>query len=124
MHQHGAQAYQQTAKVVENPRQRESALLMKAAAGLQKVKDEWNTSTQEELRSALTFNRKLWTIFMSAVTQDDSPLPQEIRQNIANLGMFVMNQTREILYEGVPQPEQLTVLVQLNRQIAAGLRGM
>ena len=124
MHQHGAQAYQQTAKVVETPRQRESALLMKAAAGLQKVKDEWDTSTQEELRSALTFNRKLWTIFMSAVTQDDSPLPQEIRQNIANLGMFVMNQTREILYEGVPQAEQLTVLVQLNRQIAAGLRGM
>ena len=124
MHQHGAQAYQQTAKVVENPRQRESALLMKAAAGLQKVKDEWDTSTQEELRSALTFNRKLWTIFMSAVTQDDSPLPQEIHQNIANLGMFVMNQTREILYEGVPQAEQLTVLVQLNRQIAAGLRGM
>lgn len=124
MHQHGAQAYQQTAKVVENPRQRESALLMKAAAGLQKVKDEWDISTAEELRSALTFNRKLWTIFMSAVTQDDSPLPREIRQNIANLGMFVMNQTREILYEGVPQPEQLTVLVQLNRQIAAGLRGM
>ena len=97
---------------------------MKAAAGLQKVKDEWNISTTEELRAALTFNRKLWTIFMSAVTQEDSPLPQEIRQNIANLGMFVMNQTREILYEGVPQPEQLTVLVQLNRQIAAGLRGM
>ena len=124
MHQHCAQAYQQTAKVVESPRQRESALLMKAAAGLQKVKDEWETSTQEELRSALTFNRKLWTIFMSAVTQEDSPLPAEIRQNIANLGMFVMNQTREILYEGVPQAEQLTVLVQLNRQIAAGLRGM
>ena len=38
MHQTGAQAYQQTAKVVESPRQRESALLMKAAAGLQKVK--------------------------------------------------------------------------------------
>ncbi|MEQ8599519.1 MAG: flagellar biosynthesis regulator FlaF [Devosia sp.] len=124
MHQHGAQAYQQTAKVVENPRQRESALLMKAAAGLQKVKDEWDISTTEDLRSALTFNRKLWTIFMSAVTQDDSPLPPEIRQNIANLGMFVMNQTREILYEDVPVTDHLTVLVQLNRQIAAGLRGM
>lgn len=124
MHQTGAQAYNQTTKVVETPRQRESALLMKAAAGLQKVKDEWNISTEEELRSALTFNRKLWSVFMAAVTQEDSPLPQELRQNIVNLGMFVMNQTREILYEAAPQPEQLTVLVQLNRQIAAGLRGM
>jgi Flagellar biosynthesis regulator FlaF len=58
------------------------------------------------------------------VTQEDNPLPREIRQNIANLGMFVMNQTREILYEGQPTPDQITVLVQLNRQIAAGLRGM
>ncbi|UYO00689.1 MAG: flagellar biosynthesis regulator FlaF [Devosia sp.] len=124
MHQHGAQAYHQTTKVVETPRERESALLMKAAAGLQRVKDEWDTSTMEELRSALTFNRKLWTIFMSAVTQDDSPLPREIRQNIANLGMFVMNQTRDILYTPAPRPEQIGVLVQLNRQIAAGLRGM
>ncbi|ODT64745.1 MAG: hypothetical protein ABS75_34130 [Pelagibacterium sp. SCN 63-23] len=124
MHQHGAQAYQQTAKVVESPRQRESALLMKAAAGLQKVKDDWATGTPEDLKAALTFNRKLWSIFMSAVTQEDSPLPQEIRQNIANLGMFVLNHTREIQLDIDPKPNRLDVLVQLNRQIAAGLRGM
>ena len=123
MHQQGALAYQQTTKVVESPRERESALLMKAAAGLQKVKDEWDVGTQQELKAALTFNRKLWTIFMAAVTKEDSALPQEIRQNIANLGMFVMNQTREILLEVNPQPQQLDVLVRLNRQIAAGLRG-
>lgn len=124
MHRQGAQAYNQTTKVVESPRERESALLMKAAASLQRVKDEWETSSMEELRSALGFNRKLWTIFLSSVTQDDNPLPREIRQNIANLGMFVMNQTREILNEPAPRAEQVTVLVQLNRQIAAGLRGM
>ncbi|MNL88962.1 flagellar biosynthesis regulatory protein FlaF [compost metagenome] len=57
------------------------------------------------------------------MTKDDSPLPAEIRQNIANLGMFIMNQTREILLDLNPQPQQLDVLVRLNRQIAAGLRG-
>lgn len=123
MHQQGAQAYQQTTKIVESARERESALLMKAAAGLQRVKDEWATGTDQDLKSALTFNRKLWTIFMAAVTQDDNPLPPEIRQNIANLGMFIMNQTREILLDLNPQPQQLDVLVRLNRQIAAGLRG-
>lgn len=123
MHQQGTRAYQQTAKVVESPRERESALLMKAAAQLQKVKDEWNMATTEELRSALTFNRKLWTIFMSSVTKEDSPLPREIRQNIANLGMFILNQTREIMLDASPEANQLDVLVRLNRQIAAGLRG-
>jgi flagellar protein FlaF len=37
--------------------------------------------------------------------------------------MFIMNQTREILMDMNPQPQQLDVLVRLNRQIAAGLRG-
>jgi flagellar protein FlaF len=123
MHQQGTRAYQQTAIVVESPRERESALLMKAAAQLQKVKDEWNMATTEELRTALTFNRKLWTIFMSSVTKEDSPLPREVRQNIANLGMFILNQTREIMLDVSPQADQLDVLVRLNRQIAAGLRG-
>jgi flagellar protein FlaF len=45
-----------------------------------------------------------------------------VRENIANLGMFIMNQTREILIE--PQPQKLDVLVRLNRNVAAGLRGM
>lgn len=124
MLQQGAQAYLQTTKVVESPRERESALLMKAAAGLQRIKDDWNASTFEELVAALTFNRKLWSVFMASVTKDDNPLPVEVRQNIANLGMFIMNQTREILQEPNPRPEQISVLVTLNRQIAAGLRGM
>lgn len=124
MHHQGASAYQQTAKVVESSRERESALLMKAAAGLQRVKDEWDIGTHQDLKAALTFNRKLWTIFMAAVTKEDSPLPQDVRQNIANLGMFIMNQTRDILLEPSPQPQKLDILVRLNRQIAAGLRGM
>lgn len=120
MQHHGAKAYQQTAKVVESSRERESALLMKAAAGLQKIKDEWPDS-YDDLKPALTFNRKLWSIFMTSVTKEDSPLPDDVRQNIANLGMFIMNQTREILI--APAPQKLDVLVRLNRQLAAGLRG-
>jgi flagellar protein FlaF len=92
---------------------------MRAAAGLQKIKDEWPNSF-DELQPALNFNRKLWSIFMVSVTKEDSPLPQDVRQNIANLGLFIMNQTRETLIE--PAPEKLDVLVRLNRQIAAGLR--
>ena len=120
MQHYGAKAYQHTAKVVESARERESALLMKAAAGLQKIKDEWPDS-YDNLKQALTYNRKLWTIFMAAVTKDDSPLPADVRQNIANLGIFILNQTREILLQ--PQPQKLDVLVRLNRQLAAGLRG-
>lgn len=122
MQHHGANAYQQTAKVVESARERESALLMKAAASLQKVKDEWPSSF-EGLKPALTFNRRLWTILIASVTKEDNPLPAEIRQNIANIGLFILNQTREIMVEPHQAPQKIHGLVQINRQLAAGLRG-
>jgi len=44
-----------------------------------------------------------------------------VRQNVANLGMFVMNQTLSLMAE--PQREKLLPLISINREIAAGLLG-
>jgi len=44
-----------------------------------------------------------------------------VRQNVANLGMFVMNQTISVMTE--PKREKLTSLISINREIAAGLLG-
>lgn len=119
MQQHGALAYQQTAKTVEQPRDREAALLIKAAASLQRIRDTWPDAF-DELEHALVTNRKLWTVFMTSVTKDENPLPLPVRQNIANLGLFIMNETREMLIS--PNPQRLDSLININRQLAAGLR--
>jgi flagellar protein FlaF len=119
MHQQGALAYQQTAKAVESPRDREAALLIKAALGIQRIRDDWPASPAA-LNSALTYNRKLWTILMSSVVREENPLPAPVKQNVANLGMFILNQTREIMLE--PLPAKLDPLISINRQLAAGLR--
>jgi len=95
-------------------------LLLKAAARLQAVQQGWD-KTRPDLNPALQYNRKLWAIFLSSVTEPDCPLPVAIRQNVANLGMFVMNQTLSILNN--PQPEALRTLININREIAAGLLG-
>jgi flagellar protein FlaF len=119
MHQ-GAQAYQQTAKAVESPREREAVLLMRAAAMMQALRDDWDANT-ETVSHALMFNRKLWSVFLTSATSEDNPLPAQARQNIANLGLFVMNQTREMLLQ--PEPQKLDALININRQLAVGLRG-
>ena len=119
MQQHGALAYQQTAKTVESAREREAILLIKAAAGLQNIRDTWPADF-EQLSKALTFNRKLWTIFMNSATSQDSALPSQTRQNIVNLGMYVLNETREIMLQ--PVAPKLDGIININRQIAAGLR--
>jgi flagellar biosynthesis activator protein FlaF len=118
--QHGAKAYGAVAKEIASPRDLEASLLLKAAARLQAVRDGW-TDNRSDLDGALLYNRKLWTIFLDSAMSEESPLPIEIRQNIANLGMFVMKQTVTITSD--PKPEGLAPLININREIAAGLSG-
>jgi len=87
---------------------------------LQAVYDDWDRH-QAQLSDALTYNRKLWTVFIDSALSTDNALPADLRQNIVNLGLFIMKQSMAILAE--PQREALSALININRQIAAGLRG-
>jgi len=95
-------------------------LLLQAAARLQTVHDAWDQQ-KSRLDEVLLYNRKLWSVFLSEVTDGANPLPREVRQNVANLGLFVMNHTVAVLND--PRPEQLDSLISINRELAAGLLG-
>ena len=116
---HAAKAYSATAQKTANPREVEADLLLDAAARLQAIRDGWD-ERKNELSAALLNNRRLWSIFISTVTNPDNPLPTQVRQNIANLGLFVLNHT--IKLEARPEPSRLDVLISINREVAAGLR--
>jgi flagellar protein FlaF len=115
-----AQAYARAANTTVSPREIEARALLKAARQLHEVATDW-TGADERMRAALLFNRKLWSILMSAVMEDDNPQPREIRQNIANIGIFVMKQTSEMQIS--PDPSKLQCLIDINRNLAAGLSG-
>jgi flagellar protein FlaF len=115
-----AQAYGEIAKQTSNPRDLEANLLLHAASRLQAVRDGWDKG-QAELDGALLYNRKLWSIFLSSVTRTENPLPEKVRQNVANLGLFVMNQTLALMSN--PKPDSLRSLITINREVAAGLKG-
>ena len=117
--QHGAQTYGKVANQTASQRELEASLLLKAASRLQAVHDGWERK-QDELGEALLYNRRLWTIFVAAVAQDDNPLPREIRQDVATLGLFVFHHTLSLIAD--PRPEYLGCLVNINRQLAAGLQ--
>ena len=113
-----AQAYGKVAKDAATPRELEATLLLRAAARLQTICDAWEGKSGE-LDDALVFNRKLWSIFLTSVTREDNPLPREIRQNIASLGVFVMNQTVSLATDR--RRERVGSLISINRELAAGL---
>lgn len=117
---HAAQAYGKVASQTSSPRELEADLLLKAAARLQAVSDSWGAD-HNQVDEALLYNRKLWSVFLTSVTRQDNPLPDLVRQNVANLGLFVMNQTLSLMAE--PRREKLVPLININREIAAGLLG-
>ena len=114
-----AEAYGKAAKNGPiDPRELEASLLIKAASQLQRIRENWEPN-HSELDPALTYNRKLWTVFAATACETEHPLPREIKQNIANLALFIFKQTAAI--QASPAPEKLDSLININRQIAAGL---
>jgi len=113
-----AQTYKNVSRQTENPRELEASLLLQAAARLQSVRDSW-IEKRAQLDDALLYNRKLWSVFMSDMTDGNNPMPKNVRQNVANIGLFVMNHTVAVMND--PRPERLGSLININRELAAGL---
>jgi flagellar protein FlaF len=124
---YASKAYAKTAIEVADPRQLEASLLLDAAAKLQAVYDSWQDSRRGSgddtkpvgLSEALLYNRRLWLIFIDAVAKDNNRLPVEARQNIANLGVFVLGEIFSLTTK--PKPEHLVSIIKINRSLAAGL---
>jgi flagellar biosynthesis activator protein FlaF len=113
-------AYARTVQQSASPREIEAQTLLMAARKLVEVQTNWN-GADKRMHAALLFNRRLWTIFMSAAESNDNPQPVEVRQNIVNIAVFVMQRTIEM--QSNPNPEKLQSLIDINSNIAAGLSG-
>lgn len=115
-----ARAYAQTSRTIASPREIEAQALLKAARQLRDVQAHWEGPDQR-MHAALLFNRRLWSIFVSAAQSNDNPQPMEVRQNIANIGVFVLKQIVDMQVN--PDPVKLKSLIDINCNIAAGLSG-
>ncbi|MFQ6016756.1 MAG: flagellar biosynthesis regulator FlaF [Kiloniellaceae bacterium] len=100
-----------------SPRDTEGRALLEAArrmAEAQRTPDDTLA-----LRAAVRLNWRLWTIFQAEMSAPDCPMPVEIRTNILNLCNFIDKRVVDILAD--PKPQSLDALININRQIAAGL---
>jgi flagellar biosynthesis activator protein FlaF len=120
-HAHAAGAYGGHAqKTTTDPRELESRVLMKAAGLLQDLQKDWDKITPEVLGETLKYNRQIWLMFYdTAVENTEGNRPNDLRSNIINLANFIFK--REIEIMSAPQKEKLDVLININREVAAGL---
>lgn len=116
---YGVSAYSKVSSAAEvPPRELEAILLMKGAAKLEAVKRDWET--KRDLTEALAYNRKLWTILVSSVTEESNPLPQNVKQDFGNLGIFILQSLISLAAE--PAVDRINRVIEINATIAAGLR--
>jgi flagellar biosynthesis activator protein FlaF len=118
---YAARAYAKVAKETAPPRELEANLLLNAAARLQNVLDTWTDKPPAGLEQASLYNRRLWTVLLDSLIRPDNQLPEGLRQNLTQLGMFVMSETVGLMTK--PTQNQLKAIIKVNRGIAAGLRG-
>ena len=114
-----AQAYARASQSVSSPREIEAQALLKAARKLQDAADLG--ASLATIEDALVFNRKLWSIFVTEAMSADNPQPVETRQGLANLGIFVLSQSAAL--QVMPEVDKIMSLVEINRNVAAGLSG-
>ena len=118
-----ADAYGKNAVATQlDQRQLEGQILLKAAQKLEELKNTLERGEKpglEYTEDVLVYNRKLWTVFADETGNDAHPLPLQVKNNIANLSIFVFKRTMEILAD--PKPEKISALIDINRQIASGL---
>ena len=115
-------AYRNVEKATLSQRDIEATVLNKAAMQLQMIRDNWSSDDRAaELEYALNYNQKVWTFFQAELSVQDNPLPDEIKKNLLALSIFVDRRTFETL--AYPAPEKLDILININLNVSAGLRG-
>ena len=100
-----------------NPRQTEAWALTEAARRMALTQKEGVPT--EDLLAAVRLNWRLWTIFQAELSGEESPLPEQMRLDMLSLCNFVDKRSVDIIAD--PAPDKLDALININRQIAAGL---
>lgn len=115
------EAYRTSQNSVMSGREIEAAALSRCAILLSDCEKNWDAPEREvKLVEALRTNQKVWSIFQSELMRKDNPLHRQLKENILNLSLFIDKRTLEVM--AYPAPEKLKILIDINLNLAAGLR--
>lgn len=110
-------AYKSAQRETESVRETEARALLSCANRLAKAQDPANG--MECYIDAIGHNQQLWTIFQVTLCDPQNPLPRDLKITLLNLSRFVDKVSLRARAEY--NPGLLTSLIDINRQIAAGL---
>jgi flagellar protein FlaF len=102
-------------------REIEAGALMRCALLISDCQKNWDAPDREEkLAEALRINQKVWSIFQAELASKDNPMPKPLKEDILSLSLFIDKRIFEVM--AYPAPEKLKILIDINLNLAAGLR--
>jgi flagellar protein FlaF len=101
----------------ETPRDTEARALLGCARRLEEACRP--DAGMESYIHAIRHNQQLWTIFQVCLCEPDNALPRDLKILLLNLSRYVDKVSFRALTEYAP--DQLKSLIDINRNIAAGL---
>lgn len=121
MYQNSLKSYNEMQKESLSGRELEASVLTRAGLMLKSVQDNWNAPDRnDKLLEAIKFNQKVWSLFQAELSDPENPLPPNLKQDIINLSLFIDKRLFEVL--AFPEADKLTIVADINFNIAAGLR--
>jgi len=116
------EAYKTIDKTTMSGRETEARVLTQAALKLKDCRDNWEAEDRDDkLDEALKYTQRIWSIFQGELAKPDNSLPRQLKINLLRLSSFVDKRIFETM--SYPSPEKLTAVININTNIAAGLRG-
>ncbi len=115
-------AYKTVQKEAMSGREIEALALTQAALRLTECQKNWDAPDREtKLGEALKINQMVWTIFQGELMKEDNPLPKKLKADILSLSLFIDKRIFQVMAD--PAPEKLTAIININLNLAAGLKG-
>ena len=121
MPQNPVNAYTNMQKEMLTGRELEASVLSRAGLMLKQVQENWNAPDREtKFLEAIKFNQKVWSFFLAELSDPENPMPKKLREDILGLSIFIDKRLFEVM--AFPDPEKLTIVIDINFNLAAGLR--
>jgi flagellar protein FlaF len=120
MHSNPKTAYEKISKKTIPGREVEASVLSQAAQRLKACQEQLAMQgASASLIQALKYNQQLWTIFQVELAENDHPMPTDLRVSLLRLSQFIDRRTFDIMAS--PTAEKLSILIDINKNIASGL---
>ncbi len=113
-------AYKKIGKITGSLRETESRVLSQGAVKLKICLNNWEgKGFHSQLNEGLIYNNKIWTLFQSELSKKTSQQPEDIKNNLLKLSVFIKRQISSAMSN--PTKSILENIININLLIARGL---